>query len=312
MRRSEAQLGRPALPASNAVRLLIGLACLLVLGSIACAADNRQIVNDTTKGPAQYVCYVQGGVNLEEPKGFFCNNPGSGVLIGPRHVLTAAHVIVNKKDGEVWPVIWVTPGMDAGHRPFGYYEVAGIRMQRTYHAAEKYVANREAEGLLTDHDTRLATTFDFAVLVLSRPVDGIPGPFMQPRYLTDAQITAIGGGLNLNGYDGDQPFAKQVTRTLTLQPMRYVFEGFFLPGSILPKKTQLTVYEAPQAYVWQGASGGPIWFAQPSAGGSPTYQVIGVHSKGKHGKKPGEPGGGGVLFDEEYIKWLNWAVQERP
>src|SRR5262249_22148168 len=53
---------------------------------------NRVVIEDTSKGPAQYVGMFKCQRLNKEGK-VIQEETGTGVLIGPRHVLTAAHVI---------------------------------------------------------------------------------------------------------------------------------------------------------------------------------------------------------------------------
>ncbi len=78
---------------------------------------------------------------------------GSACVIGPRHVLTASHVVDWQAGGGAG---WATfsPGYYDGNGPWG-----------EYHATNVVYWNR-AEGGLTD----LETAFDYAVLVMDRPV----------------------------------------------------------------------------------------------------------------------------------------------
>jgi V8-like Glu-specific endopeptidase len=81
--------------------------------------DDRQLVSDTTAVPYRWICSLD--VTFDRPyprgrRGGFMR--GSGLLVGPRHVLTAAHNIY--PDGEKRPTsIYVAPGRTGRRDPFG-------------------------------------------------------------------------------------------------------------------------------------------------------------------------------------------------
>jgi hypothetical protein len=91
---------------------------------------------------------------------------GSGTMIGPRHVLTASHV-VNWTGGSRGGVAWLTftPGYFDGSGPWG--EIAATRV----------IYWLQAPGQLTDQQT----AFDYAVLVLEDRIGEVIG---YPGYRT--------------------------------------------------------------------------------------------------------------------------------
>lgn len=85
---------------------------------------------------------------------------GSGTTIGPRHVLTASHV-VNWTGGDDGGVAWLTftPGYFDGSGPWG--EIA----------ATQVIFWEQAPGTLTDQQT----AFDYVVLVMEERIGDIVG-----------------------------------------------------------------------------------------------------------------------------------------
>jgi V8-like Glu-specific endopeptidase len=102
---------------------------------------------------------------------------GSGVLIGPNMVLTAAHVVWST-DGGSASNIEVTPGADDGTAPFGSSAVVGGTFNEVY----------DASGLISQQQSQL----DFAILVLAIPFASIGD-------MTIGQNFA-GGIVNVTGY----------------------------------------------------------------------------------------------------------------
>ncbi|MEP7363006.1 MAG: hypothetical protein ABI972_07110 [Acidobacteriota bacterium] len=92
--------------------------------------DTRSPVRNTTKLPYRWICQIVCRV-AGQPKPAV----GSGLLIGPRHVLTAAHVVWWKENNGtvVRPgSIEVTPGRNVKKRPFGTWKVADKKFPKEY------------------------------------------------------------------------------------------------------------------------------------------------------------------------------------
>ncbi len=110
---------------------------------------------------------------------------GSGTTIGPRHVLTASHVI-NWTGGDDGGVAWVTytPGYFDGSGPWG--EIAATRV----------IYWLQAPGSLTDQQT----AFDYAVLVMEDRIGDIVG---YPGYRTYDDDWDGGSYWQYVGYPGE-------------------------------------------------------------------------------------------------------------
>ncbi|MBC1403085.1 trypsin-like serine protease [Listeria booriae] len=167
---------------SNVLKLLLGIALLSscigypistqgaelkktprwIIGS-----DDRIIVGDTTKAPYNSMVFIEisGG------------KIGSGVLISPDTVLTAAHVVYNSATKSFASSITVYPGFNAGVVPFGS-------------------AKAKAMVLPTEYQKEASFDYDYAIVKLDRNLNvgatGIAG-FSS---FTDLPIT-------ISGYHGD-------------------------------------------------------------------------------------------------------------
>lgn len=110
---------------------------------------------------------------------------GSGTVIGPRHVLTASHV-VNWTGGSGGGVAWLTftPGYFDGSGPWG--EIAATRV----------IYWQQAPGTLTDQQT----AFDYAVLVMEQRIGDIVG---YPGYRTYDDDWNGGSYWQYIGYPGE-------------------------------------------------------------------------------------------------------------
>jgi V8-like Glu-specific endopeptidase len=115
--------------------------------------DSRVLIKDTTAVPWRWVCSLDVTFDEPYPKGWASDfSRGSGLLVGPQEVLTAAHNIY--PDGKTVPKsVYVAPGRNGRDDPFG-------RVKAT---AWKVVPG--AFG-----DDRIEPWYDFAVVTLERPI----------------------------------------------------------------------------------------------------------------------------------------------
>lgn len=107
---------------------------------------------------------------------------GSGVMVGPNDVLTAAHVVYDTMAGGVAESVVVTPALDGLDAPFGAFNTATINY---------YPIDDDGDGLILDYESET----DFAVLGLNERVGDTTGVFgLDPDPET--------GSYNVTGYPG--------------------------------------------------------------------------------------------------------------
>lgn len=118
--------------------------------------DSRKRITSTKKIPFQWICTIiptfrhpTTGKALE-----MASQPGSGFLVGRRHVLTAAHVLF-PADGpfqDQSPVqVKVTPGHNGNSIPYGSYVSTTYRVRSEWRSGGKNTFN---------------ASYDFALIVL--------------------------------------------------------------------------------------------------------------------------------------------------
>ena len=145
--------------------------------------DSRVQVVNTTRFPWNTVVYLCRDFGDGRCAG--C----SGALIGPRHVLTAAHCLWSVKRKAPPRGIRVCPGRrDRGTLPYGSVE------------AECWFVPR---GFIDGKQRRL---YDFGLIVLRRPVAKL-AKFMPLKAASDAELTRLTtqGLVTVAGYPSDRP-----------------------------------------------------------------------------------------------------------
>ena len=203
--------------------------------------DSRIHEIHTTRFPFNTVCHVERDFGDGIWRG--C----SGVLIGPRKVLTAAHCVFSPTFGRAPQRIRITPGRaDRETVPYG-------RMI----AREAYAARRFVEAPNNRHPDR--RDFDYGLVVLPRPFARLDR-FMPVAVASEELFRSIGAGpmITIAGYPGDRPVGTMWRHSERLK-------------KVTPRRLLYTVDTCP------GHSGSPIWTRGKQDG---KVLIIGVHTSG--------------------------------
>lgn len=211
---------------------------------------------------------------------------GSGTIIGPRHVLTASHVI-NWTGGSGGGVSWVTftPGYFDGSGPWG--EIAATRV----------IYWLQAPGSLTDQQT----AFDYVVLVMDARIGDVVG---YPGYRTYDDDWNGGSYWQSIGYpgelsSGERPAFQGAGTISSVQDFSLSGQD----GSVLGHFNDFT----------PGQSGGPVWGWW---GSEPWPRVVGVGST--IGSTAVQAPTGSTVGDNEYgggsalSALISWARSNYP
>lgn len=202
--------------------------------------DNRIHEIHTARFPFNTVCHVERDFGDGVWRG--C----SGVLFGPRQVLTAGHCVYSPALRRGPKRIRITPGRaDRVTAPYG-----------SIIARRAYVSRRFVEAATPGHPDR--KDYDYGLVVLPRAFPGLER-FMPVNVASERLLRsgAAGPMLTVAGYPGDRPIGTMWRHTERLK-------------KVTPRRLLYTVDTCP------GHSGSPIWITD----GRGAPRVIGVHTSG--------------------------------
>ncbi len=136
--------------------------------------DDRKLVGDTIKVPNRWICAIdimsdnpKWGGGTSEPR-YLSRSRASGVLIGPRYVLTARHVFpTGDRAAHLAKVHTVSPGRNGrnGSGPFGTVKSVAVHVSQPYRVRRTVGQGSQATVVeLTQLD-------DYALVILEKDLD---------------------------------------------------------------------------------------------------------------------------------------------
>ncbi|MGI5292770.1 trypsin-like serine peptidase [Nonomuraea polychroma] len=187
---------------------------------------------------------------------------GSGVLIGPRQVLTAAHVIYDKR-GKRSDSICVTPARNRSYRPFGQFKGVAYSTRRDYRPDGEF----DLAMITLDRDASKVRAKGHGGVRLgywgeAHQTDLRP---LKPLFLKDKCVTVC-------GYPIDKCDGKRH------DPIKGCSKGR-LGNTMWAHREQARFTDERPGFMhyaadtWGGQSGGPVWITRTDGRRS----LVGVH-----------------------------------
>jgi V8-like Glu-specific endopeptidase len=224
--------------------------------------DERVRIHDTTRVPFRWVCsldVMRGGVLSR----------GSGLLIGPRHVLTAAHNIYDR-NGSRPDSVQVAPARNLSDLPFGRFPAVAFTTSSRF-------LERPSAG--SRFDIALVTLASDASAATSKALGGRPlGHWGSATngHQTDLQPldpAFVGGrAITVGGYPGDRCDGGPCdpARGWTREAQGNTLWSHFGPARFMRQIPGIVLHTAD---TFKGQSGSPVWMRFTSGRRS----LVGVH-----------------------------------
>lgn len=224
--------------------------------------DERVRVNPTTQVPYRWVCSLdvtRAGTRFR----------GSGLLIGPRQVLTAAHNVYDA-EGNRPDSLHVVPARSVDEQPFGRFEAVAFTTTSRYISSPQ-PGNRFDLALVTLGDDASATT--------SKAIGGAAlGHWGSPRTGQGTNLRALtpafltGKDVVVCGYPGDKCNGRRCDPSVgwRLGDQSNTMWSHFGPARFHAGAPGGLVYSADTA---PGQSGSPVWIRFRDGSRS----LVGVH-----------------------------------
>jgi glutamyl endopeptidase len=89
--------------------------------------DQRTQVTNTEAVPFRWICQLEMRARDTTNTMVTANSIATGILIGPRHVLTTGHTLLAQNGRFEATHAWISPALNGSHRPFGRVEATTFR-----------------------------------------------------------------------------------------------------------------------------------------------------------------------------------------
>ena len=180
--------------------------------------DQRTQVNNTEAVPFRFICHLEMRAVDTTNTTVTARSTATGVLVGPRHVLTTGHTLLAQRGRFKATHAWVSPGLNGSTSPFGRVEATVFRPHPNWfrNGAEDddydygMITLKDAIG-----DKRFSSLGNKPLGWWGDPVNGGGTRLerLDPAALNNATV-------NVAGYPDDQPAGTMWTSSGQTTPLR--------------------------------------------------------------------------------------------